>query len=100
MSALKLKARGFRWVPILVLYAYTGAYSEPITKVYGPNCSTEVTREIENGSIVNEKITEKCTESSRTGKQEFDPENDPNDALLFESIRLAMYAAFVKIVGE
>ena len=52
MSALKLKARGFRWVPILVLCAYTGAYSEPITKVYGPNCSTEVTREIENGSIV------------------------------------------------
>ena len=100
MSVLKLEARAFCWVPILALCAYTGAYSEPITKVYGPNCTTEITREIENGSIVNEKITEKCIESSRSGKQELDPENDPSDALLFESIRLAMYAAFVKIVGE
>ena len=100
MSALKSKARVFSWVPIAALCAFTVANSEPITKVYGPNCRAEITREIENGSIVNEKITEKCVESSRSGKQEFDPENDPNDALLLESIRLAMYAAFVKIVGE
>ena len=100
MSALKSKARVFWWATILALCANAGAHSEPITKVYGPNCSTEITREIENGSIVNEKITEKCVENSMSGKQKFDPENNPNDALLFESIRLALYAAFVKIVGE
>ena len=68
------------------------AYTKSLTKVYGPNCTTETT------SIEIETTT--CKEEVLNGKQKFDPDKNAGDALLYEATQLMMYSVFVKLITE
>ncbi len=76
------------------------AYTAPITKVYGPNCTTETTSIVQNGIIVSEIQTTTCKEEVLNGKQKFDPDKNAGDALLYEATQLMMYSVFVKLITE
>ena len=76
------------------------AYTAPMTKVYGPNCTTETTQIVQNGIIVSEIQTTTCKEEVLNGKQKFDPDKNAGDALLYEATQLMMYSVFVKLITE
>ena len=76
------------------------AYTKSLTQVYGPNCTTETTSIVRNGIIVSENQTTTCKEEVLNGKQKFDPDKNPGDALLYEATQLMMYSVFVKLITE
>jgi|TARA_B100001057_G_scaffold83729_1_gene79523 hypothetical protein len=76
------------------------AYTAPLTKVYGPNCTTETTQIVQNGIIVSEIQTTTCKEETKMGHQKFDPDANATDALLYEAAQLMMYSVFVKVITE
>ena len=83
------------WIMLGVTMCSPPAYTAPMTKVYGPNCTTETTQIVQNGLIVSEIQTTTCKEETQQGYQKFDPENNPSDALLNEMARLGMYTIFI-----
>ena len=88
------------WIMLGVTMCSPPAYTAPMTKVYGPNCTTETTQIVQNGIIVSEIQTTTCKEETQQGYQKFDPENNPSDALLNEMARLGMYTIFIKLITE
>tara|TARA_A100001388_G_scaffold160438_1_gene119646 strand:- start:729 stop:1031 length:303 start_codon:yes stop_codon:yes gene_type:complete len=91
-------------ISILILLGVTvcspPAYTKNLTKVYGPNCTTETTSIVQNGIIVSEIQTTTCKEEVLNGKQKFDPDKNAGDALLYEATQLMMYSVFVKLITE
>ena len=57
-------------------------------------------RDRRNGIIVSEIQTTTCKEEVLNGKQKFDPDKNPGDALLYEATQLMMYSVFVKLITE
>ena len=53
------------WIMLGVTMCSPPAYTAPITKVYGPNCTTETTSIVQNGIIVSEIVTTKCKEETQ-----------------------------------
>ena len=86
------------WIMLGVTMCSPPAYTAPMTKVYGPNCTTETTQIVQNGIIVSEIQTTTCKEETQQGHQKFDPENNPSDALLNEMAKLGMYTIFLSLI--
>ena len=85
---------------IMGLTMSPSAYSAPITKVYGPNCTTETTSIVRNGIIISSIETRTCKEEVQNGRQKFDHKANSTDALIYEAAQLMMYSVFVKVITE
>ena len=55
------------WIMLGVTMCSPPAYTAPMTKVYGPNCTTETTQIVQNGIIVSEIQTTTCKEETQQG---------------------------------
>ena len=62
-------------------------------KTFGPNCYYESTKVIRDGEVVEHTQVRKCVEETQQGKQKFDPDNNPKDAMLRDAYKVALYSA-------